>query len=71
MTMQSAFPDMRSDDRAVVQSILLYRGDTVNACPGCGRSHWFVGRVMAQCACCETALPLAHGWRFEGLGRSG
>lgn len=28
-------------------------------CPGCGRSHWHVGRVTAECAFCATALPLA------------
>lgn len=28
-------------------------------CPGCGRSHWYVGRVSAECGFCETAIPLA------------
>jgi len=28
------------------------------ACPGCGRSHWYVGRGLAECAFCTTALPL-------------
>lgn len=51
----------------IAKSVLLYRDDATNACPGCGKSHWLVGRVMAQCAFCETALPLAHGWRFPGL----
>jgi hypothetical protein len=37
----------------------LYHDDTVNHCPGCGRTHWLIGRVMAECAFCETALPLA------------
>lgn len=37
----------------------LYHGDTVNHCPGCGRTHWHIGRSMAECAFCETALPLA------------
>lgn len=37
----------------------LYHQDIVNRCPGCGRSHWFVGRMSAECAYCETALPLA------------
>ncbi|MBL0924463.1 MAG: hypothetical protein IBJ12_08355 [Sphingomonadaceae bacterium] len=37
----------------------LYHGDTVNHCPGCGRTHWHIGRATAECAFCETALPLA------------
>lgn len=36
----------------------LYRADAHNHCPGCGRSHWIIGRMMAECAFCETALPL-------------
>jgi hypothetical protein len=37
----------------------LYYSDTVNHCPGCGRTHWHVGRQSAECAFCDTALPLA------------
>jgi len=37
---------------------IVYREHEVNHCPGCGRSHWHVGRIMAECAFCETALPL-------------
>jgi hypothetical protein len=37
----------------------LYHVDTVNHCPGCGRTHWHIGRATAECAFCETALPLA------------
>jgi len=37
----------------------LYHGDTVNHCPGCGRTHWHVGRQSAECAFCDTAIPLA------------
>ena len=37
----------------------LYHEDVVNRCPGCGKSHWHVGRFSAECAYCETALPLA------------
>ncbi len=36
-----------------------YHLDIVNRCPGCGKSHWYVGRFSAECAHCETALPLA------------
>jgi hypothetical protein len=28
-------------------------------CPGCGHSNWLVGRSMAECAICATALPRA------------
>ena len=37
----------------------LYHLDIVNRCPGCGKSSWHVGRFSAECAYCETALPLA------------
>lgn len=38
---------------------LLYHNDIENRCPGCGRSQWYIGRSTAECAFCETALPLA------------
>jgi len=37
----------------------IYRTGTVNHCPGCGRSSWYVGRVSAECGFCGTAVPLA------------
>jgi hypothetical protein len=39
----------------------VYRENQVNHCPGCGRTHWYVGRVSAECGFCATALPLAEG----------
>jgi hypothetical protein len=36
----------------------VYRDGEVNHCPGCGRTHWLIGRVSAECAFCSTALPL-------------
>lgn len=36
---------------------VLYRAP--QTCPGCGRGHWHVGRVSAECAWCGTALALA------------
>ncbi|WP_265587661.1 hypothetical protein [Sphingomicrobium arenosum] len=36
----------------------VYREAEVNHCPGCGRTHWLVGRTSAECAFCATALPL-------------
>jgi hypothetical protein len=29
-------------------------------CPGCARSNWIVGRLLAECAFCATALPIAE-----------
>ncbi len=28
---------------------LLYHEGETNRCPGCGRSHWYVGRWSAEC----------------------
>ncbi len=39
---------------------VAYRSGEVNFCPGCGRTHWFVGRVSAECGFCATALPLVE-----------
>ena len=39
----------------------LYREGEVNHCPACGRSHWYVGRLSAECGFCGTALALADG----------
>lgn len=36
-----------------------YRDGEINHCPGCGRTHWLIGRTTAECAFCATALPLA------------
>ena len=38
----------------------VYREHEVNHCPGCGRTHWMIGRMSAECAFCATALPLAE-----------
>ncbi|MFS0738689.1 hypothetical protein ABC347_16710 [Sphingomonas sp. 1P06PA] len=41
---------------------VMYRPGAQNPCPGCGHSHWYVGRLTAECAFCATALPIAsHG----------
>ena len=37
----------------------LYHAGDVNHCPGCGGKSWHVGRMSAECAVCETAIPLA------------
>ena len=36
----------------------VYRDGEINHCPGCGRTHWLIGRMLAECAFCTTALPL-------------
>lgn len=46
---------------------VVYHEDEVNHCPGCGRTHWFVGRVSAECGFCATALPLAATSRGHSL----
>ena len=46
---------------------IVYRDDETNHCPGCGRSHWHIGRIMAECAFCATALPLEGS---QGIGGS-
>jgi hypothetical protein len=48
----------------------VYRPNETNHCPGCGRSHWIVGRSLAECGFCATALPLAdRGMTGTGLFR--
>ena len=37
----------------------VYRQQETNHCPGCGRTHWLVGRISAECGFCATALPFA------------
>jgi len=54
----------------------VYRAGEANRCPGCGRSHWYVGRLSAECGFCGTALPLTEGLGagaglFRSRGRSG
>ncbi|MEZ5655208.1 MAG: hypothetical protein R3E04_04880 [Sphingobium sp.] len=39
---------------------VLYRGDSENFCPCCGRRQWIIGRLTAECAFCDAALPLDH-----------
>ncbi|HZU51070.1 MAG TPA: PilZ domain-containing protein [Sphingomicrobium sp.] len=39
---------------------IVYRANSSNHCPGCGRSHWYIGRVSAECGFCGTAIPLAE-----------
>jgi len=52
----------------------VYRAGEVNHCPGCGRTHWMIGRAVAECAFCATALPLTdvhrHGQAANFVSRS-
>lgn len=45
----------------------VYRENEVNRCPGCGRTHWYVGRTLAECGFCATALPLMESYRQGAL----
>lgn len=45
---------------------IVYRVNESNHCPGCGRSHWYIGRVSAECGFCGTAVPLAETGRNDG-----
>src|ERR1043165_3090589 len=47
---------------------IVYRANEANHCPGCGRSHWYIGRMSAECGFCGTAAPLAEASRQEALG---
>ena len=66
-------------DPAVRGYHAVYRENEVNHCPGCGRTHWYLGRMLAECAFCGTALPLhgsveqrqlGHGRRAGARGRA-
>lgn len=51
---------------------VAYRQKEANHCPGCGRSHWMIGRTTAECAFCGTALPInIGGMSGTGLARVG
>ena len=45
----------------------VYRENEVNHCPGCGRTHWYVGRSLAECGFCATALPLKESYRQSAM----
>jgi hypothetical protein len=39
---------------------VVYRLHETNHCPGCARSNWIVGRALAECGFCGTAIPLSE-----------
>lgn len=45
---------------------IVYREHQTNHCPGCGHTHWYIGRLMAECAFCQTALPLENAATVGG-----
>lgn len=49
---------------------IVYRANSDNHCPGCGRSHWYIGRVSAECGFCGTAIPLAEARHDEAIASS-
>ena len=44
---------------------ILYRPNEVNHCPGCGKTHWLVGRQSAECAFCHTAILFASSYDMQ------
>ncbi|WP_093016766.1 MULTISPECIES: hypothetical protein [unclassified Sphingobium] len=36
----------------------LYHVGGQNHCPGCGGQQWIVGRMMAECGYCGSAIPM-------------
>ena len=50
---------------------IAYRMHENNHCPSCGQTHWVIGRSVAECAFCNTALPITAGGNSgPGLFRS-
>lgn len=49
---------------------IVYRANESNHCPGCGRSHWYIGRISAECGFCGTAVPLAETSVVEAVPQS-
>lgn len=48
----------------------VYHPGEINRCPSCGRTHWYVGRLSAECGFCGTALALTEtGMTGAGLFR--
>ena len=51
------------DDAKCYELVRQHRWPEGVHCPGCGRTHWIVGRVLAECGFCATALPLSESFR--------
>lgn len=52
-----------------------YHDNEVNHCPGCGRAQWIIGRVLAECAFCSTAIylnaPVQYRPTIKRIGNGG
>ncbi|WP_022673146.1 hypothetical protein [Novosphingopyxis baekryungensis] len=59
MTVQPAIQSFGVQGAMKRYSFLYHHGET-NHCPGCGHTHWHIGRATAECANCFTAMPLAE-----------
>ena len=46
---------------------VIYRPGDVRRCPECGGAHWLVGRLLAECNDCGTAVPLGEV-KLHGAG---
>ena len=49
---------------------VVYRLNESNRCPGCGRTHWYVGRITAECGFCGTAVALAEAKWSGGVAEA-
>jgi len=49
--------------------LALYRVGETNRCPGCRGEQWFVGRMMAECSQCGSALPLEQFSTYSATPR--
>lgn len=45
----------------------VYALHAFNTCPTCDNSQWFVGRIIAECACCGDTLPINASLRPRPL----
>lgn len=48
----------------------FYPGET-NRCPGCGRTHWYVGRTTAECGFCAAVLMIKDSSTSSTIIRRG
>ena len=48
------------NDNSAHAAPLLFRPGEENSCPDCGAAHRLIGRAMAECGACRSALPLTQ-----------
>lgn len=49
--------------------LALYRLGERNRCPGCQGEQWIIGRMMAECGQCGSALPLEQFSTYSATPR--